>query len=260
VTMHRLNGGSAAARTGVILAAGFGSRLKGVSSTTSLKPLTSVAGTPLLVRAIRSLEVAGCARVVIVIGYGADNVESQVRRAHRGTAELVFAPNSRYDLKNGVSVLTAAPHVPGEFILMMADHVVGDEVMSLAGAHRPVPGGATLLVDYKLDTIFDMDDATKVLSQGDEIRAIGKQIPDYDCVDTGVFVCTQGLLDSLARVYAAAGDASLSDGVQALADGGRMRILDIGDGFWQDVDTPEMLAHAERVLAGDRGMAHAAGF
>jgi 1L-myo-inositol 1-phosphate cytidylyltransferase len=254
--MHRLNG-AAAARTGVILAAGFGSRLKGVSSTTFLKPLTSVAGTPLLVRAIRSLEVAGCARVVVVTGFGADNVESQVRRAHRGAAELIFAENARYDLKNGVSVLTAAPHVPGEFILMMADHVVGDDVMVLAGAHNPVTDGATLLVDYKLDSIFDMDDATKVLSNGDQIRAIGKQIPDYDCVDTGVFVCTAGLMQALETVYEAQGDASLSEGVQALADTGRMRILDIGDGFWQDVDTPEMLAHAEQVLAAELGMARA---
>lgn len=259
MTMHRLNG-SPALRTGVILAAGFGSRLQGVSATTSLKPLTSVAGTPLLVRAIRSLEVAGCARVVVVTGFGAEDVASQVHRAHRGAAELIFAENTRYDLRNGVSVLTAAPHVPGEFILMMADHVVGDEVMALAGAHKPVSNGATLLVDYKLSTIFDMDDATKVLSNGDQIRAIGKQIPDYDCVDTGVFVCTAGLMAALESVYENTGDASLSEGVQALADTGRMRILDIGDGFWQDVDTPEMLAHAERVLTGCEGIAQAAGF
>ncbi|MEZ4267227.1 MAG: NTP transferase domain-containing protein [Myxococcota bacterium] len=259
MTMHRING-HGGGRTGVILAAGFGSRLQGVSAATSLKPLTSVAGTPLLVRAIRSLEVAGCGRVVVVTGFGAENVESQVRRAHRGTAELIFAENARYDLKNGVSVLTAAPHVPGEFILMMADHVVGDEVMVLAGAHAPVDNGATLLVDYKLETIFDMDDATKVLSNGDQIRAIGKMIAEYDCVDTGVFVCTAGLMAALESVYENTGDASLSEGVQALADTGRMRILDIGDGFWQDVDTPEMLAHAERVLAAQEGMAKAAGF
>ncbi|MCB9729967.1 MAG: NTP transferase domain-containing protein [Deltaproteobacteria bacterium] len=246
-------------RTGVILAAGFGSRLQGVSSTTFLKPLTSVGGEPLLVRAIRSLEVAGCARVVVVTGFGSGDVETQVRRLHQGPAELIFAENPRYDLKNGVSVLAAAPHVPGEFVLMMADHVVDDDVMILAGSHAPVDEGATLLVDYKLDTIFDMDDATKVLSDGDRIRAIGKQLTDFDCVDTGVFVCTRALMAALERVFAAQGDASLSDGIQALADAGRMRLLDIGGGFWQDVDTPEMLAHAESVLSARQQTARAAG-
>jgi choline kinase len=74
-------------------------------------------------------------------------------------------------------------------------------------------------------------------------------IPEYNCVDVGVFVCTTALMDRIAEVYEKTGDASLSDGVQALANTGRMTVLDIGDGFWQDVDTPEMLAHAEKELA-----------
>src|SRR5690606_32944152 len=109
-------------------------------------------------------------------------------------------------------------------------------------------GAAALLVDYKLGSIFDMDDATKVLAHEGRIASIGKAITEFNCVDTGVFVCTRALLDAIESVYARRGDASLSEGVAALASRGEMFAVDVGDGFWQDVDTPEMLAHAERVL------------
>jgi len=252
---------SVQATTGVILAAGFGTRLRGVTDTTELKPLTLVGGLPLLQRAVRSLEIAGCARVVVVVGHGKQDVIDSLE-GYAGAVEIVFADNPRFDLKNGVSVLAARPFLltgkdgAGRFILSMADHVLGDEVMHLAGAHVPPAEGATLLVDWKLDSIFDMDDATKVLAEDaglgvaeQKIKRIGKMIPEYNCVDCGVFVCTTALMDRIAEFYAAHGDASLSEGVQALSDTGRMTVLDIGDGFWQDVDTPEMLAHAEAELA-----------
>ncbi len=236
-------------RVGVILAAGFGSRLAGVSDETRLKPLTTVAGRPLLLRTVGSLEVAGCARVVIVVGHGAEQIEAEFRAVYEGGVEVIFTINELYQLSNGLSVLAARPWVEGEFVLTMADHILGDELMLQARAHRPLPGGATLLVDYKLDTIFDMDDATRVLADDEgRITRIGKLIETYNCVDTGVFVCTPALMDAIDRVYRASGDASLSHGVQALTEAGTMRVLDVGDGFWQDIDTPEMLAHAESVL------------
>jgi len=235
-------------RTGIILAAGFGSRLQGVSDETSLKPLTPVGGRPLIFRTIESLARAGCSRVVIVLGHGADDIRRSVLEAYTGPTELIFTVNPKYELQNGLSVLAAREFVDGEFVLTMADHVFGDSVMDIAAGHTPVAGGATLLVDYKLDTVFDMDDATKVFAKDDRIVRIGKQITDYNCVDTGIFVGTDGLMDAIDDVFRVEGDASLSDGVQALSARDVMRVLDIGAGFWQDVDTPEMLEHANRML------------
>jgi 1L-myo-inositol 1-phosphate cytidylyltransferase len=235
-------------KVGVILAAGFGSRLASDDSGNQPKPLIRVGGMPLILRAVRGLTLSGCREVVIVLGFESEGIQSALESEYTGSVPLRFVLNERFDLQNGVSVLAATPHIRDTFLLVMADHVVGDDVMKLAGAHAPVDGGATLLVDYNIDSVFDLDDATKVLESDNRITSIGKTIEQYNCIDTGVFVCTRGLLSALEVHFAAHGDVSLSDGVQTLAASGRMRTLDIGDGFWQDVDTPEMLAHAERSL------------
>ena len=235
-------------RTGVVLAAGFGSRLAGTCRQTDLKPLTPVAGVPLILRTLGSLAVAGCERVVIVLGHEPADVRSALETHYRGPLDVAYVLNGDFERQNGLSVLAARPFVDGPFLLTMADHVMGDELMEAARRHTPPADGATLLVDYKLDAIFDMDDATKVLEREGRVEAISKTLETFNCVDTGVFVCTQSLMDALETVVCRRGDAALSDGVRLLAAQGRMRVLDIGEGFWQDVDTPEMLAHAEAAL------------
>ena len=235
-------------RTGIVLAAGFGSRLAGTQAATDLKPLTPVAGTPLLFRTFGSLAHAGCERVVVVLGYEPEAVREAVEARYDGPLQVEFVHNERYDLSNGYSVLAARPLVDGPFLLTMADHILSDALMERARACTPPPGGAALLVDRQIDRVFDMDDATKVQERDGRVEAIGKTLDTYNCVDTGVFVCTQGLMDALQSAADAAGDVSLSDGVQRLAKAGKMHTCDIGGAFWQDVDTPEMLAHAEAHL------------
>lgn len=236
------------ARVGVILAAGLGSRLAAAGESCSTKPLAYVCGEPLLHRTLRSLEIAGCAKAVVVLGHKADHLRREIEGSYRGALALEFAYNPNYTLNNGTSVLAARAHIVDEYVVTMADHVLGDEIMHIARAHRPLPGGAALCVDSKLDAIFDMDDATKVWQADGLIQRIGKTLQTFNCVDTGVFICTVGLTDALQQVFEETGDASLSQGVQVLASQSLMEAVDIGDGFWQDVDTPEMLAHAEAML------------
>ncbi len=231
--------------TGIVLAAGCGARLANAECAPGSKLLIPISGKPLIWHAIRGLELAGCRRILVVLGHAAEEVRAAVDRSHDGASRIEFLLNPRYTLSNGVSVLCAAERLRGNFQLVMGDHLVGDDIMAALPRTPPPVGGATLLVDPRVEAVFDLDDATKVRAENGRVIRIGKRITDFNCVDTGVFSATPGLLASLGAVLAEKGDASLTEGVQRLAEAGLMRAAPVG-GFWQDVDTPEMLAHAER--------------
>ena len=80
------------------------------------------------------------------------------------------------------------------------------------------------------------------------MRRIGKDMEDYNCIDTGVFVGTNALLREIDKKYTRDGDASLTDGVQALARRGKMMARDIGRCYWQDVDDINMATEAKSLL------------
>jgi choline kinase len=235
-------------REGIILAAGIGSRINVQNNLSIAKPLVSVDSLALLLRTIQSLELAGCLKIVIVLGHQADCVEEFVLSNYTGSVVFNFVLNENYKLQNGISVLCARPFVGKEYLLTMADHILDEKIMNLVCTHRPPAGSSTLCIDYKLNTIFDIDDATKVLAEGNRIRKIGKNLEEYNCIDTGVFIGTEGLMDAIEEVYNEKGDVSLSEGVQVLANKGLMEALDIKDAFWQDVDNLDMLKHAEKLL------------
>ena len=235
-------------KTGVVLAAGLGSRMSKQEADDIIKPLTEIDSLGLLLRTIYSLEKASCIEIVIVLGWKADEIQNNIRKKYKGNSNLQFIYNSNYKLSNGISVLCAKDYVRGEFILTMADHILDDRIMNLVKNHNKIKSGAVLCVDYKIDTIFDIDDATKVFEEKGSVTKIGKAIKHYNCIDTGVFICSIDLMNALERIYSTNGDVSLSEGVQSLADKGKMRILDIGDAYWQDIDNIEMLNHAKKLL------------
>ena len=88
----------------VILAAGKGTRLR--ESDDSLpKPLTVVAGQPLITRTIMTLRDAGVRRVTVVTGFMADLVEKTLRDDASYAAAgvtVTFARNAEFELANGV--------------------------------------------------------------------------------------------------------------------------------------------------------------
>lgn len=238
-------------RHAVVLAAGRGYRIRETDSHLP-KPLQPVAGVSLLKRTLLTLRAAGIEHAHIVVGFLAEQLRVEITEDaafERAGLTIDFIDNLDYDRSNGVSVLAARGHVEDGFVLSMSDHVYDVSIAELAVNADLASADLHLCVDRRVDAIYDLPDATKVRTKHGEIVDIGKQLTDYDCIDCGVFAVGPALLDALAEAFAERGDCSLSDGVSILAQRRRARVLDIGDAFWQDVDTPGALERVERELA-----------
>lgn len=229
----------------LIIAAGYGSRLRDISES---KPLTPVAGVPLIELGVRQAAAAGATRVVVVTGHEADRVEAVLP----GLANLAGVPviAQRVDdwsKPNGFSVMAGAARIDGDYLLMMADHIFSAGILRDLARAGSGERGVTLAVDRRVTSpLIDPDDATWVATDPcGRIRAIGKTIPQYDAVDCGAFLATPELAQAIAAAVAAGKAGSLSDGMQRLADEGRAGTMDIGEAWWLDVDDPRAHALAE---------------
>ena len=226
--------------------AGTGSRLRG-SAETMAKPLIPIAGRPLISYAINSFDKVGIKTLHAVVGPNGDELAAAVAPLLPSHMELRPISNPDWQRQNGVSLLTAAGKVSAPFFLAMGDHLfesfILDELLTQADFCR-----LNLAIDKKIGSIFDLDDAMKVQTQGNLITAIGKKLESYDAIDTGIFLCPEITFDYLRRSLKD-GDCSLADGVRLMAAERNALAIDIGEAWWQDVDTPEMLARAEQEVA-----------
>jgi CDP-L-myo-inositol myo-inositolphosphotransferase len=232
--------------TALIIAAGSGSRLQEVTGSIP-KSLFKIAGVPIIKRIIKTAKKAGIERFVIVTGYAADQLHDLLDHDTQVSDCIEWVHNDQWQLPNGVSALAARPFIEGPFALLMADHLFEEQTLTRLLETSIAHDECILAVDRKIEKIYDIEDATKVQDHKGQVVRINKTLDDYNAIDTGMFLCTPTLFEALASSLTEEG-CSLSDGIQSLAQRGKMRTFDVGTGFWQDVDTPDMLAHAEKML------------
>jgi 1L-myo-inositol 1-phosphate cytidylyltransferase len=227
----------------VILMAGSGSRLRGADETFP-KPLVPICGRPLVCYTIDALSGAGINKINFIVGYQSERLRPAIEKLVPSTIESHFIENPAWQKQNGISLLAAANHVTASFVLTMSDHLFDNAIVDLLLKSADVDL-LNLAVDRKIDSVFDLDDAMKVVTAGDKVADLGKTLRDYDAIDTGLFVCPPEIFTYLERAKQNE-DCSLADGVRLMAADGKVRAIDIGAAWWQDVDTPEMLRQAEK--------------
>ncbi len=232
----------------VVIAAGRGSRFQG---TRECKPLTPVRNRPLIEWVIRGARQAGLDEFLVVTGYAREKLEPFLEKLGRDL-NVPIAPlyNDQWEKENGLSVYRARGLAGDRFALLMSDHIFDPAILSRLLA-QPLSADETMLaVDSRLagHPTVDLDDVTRVLVEDGRIARIGKGLETYNAFDTGLFFATSALFKAL-EASQRRGDSSLSGGLRVLVEDRKARVMDVGDGFWIDVDDESALARAERLLA-----------
>jgi len=206
----------------VILAAGRGNR---ISSLGLPKPLIEIEGLSLLERTILFFMHLKVKEFVIVVGYKAGQIENFLKeRDISKEIEITWVENKEFHRGNGVSVLCA------HFLDFPSKK--GDLVCAVDSQ----PGFA------------DPQGATRVLFEDGIIREIGKNLEKYNALDCGLFLCS-GKIFPVLKETIKEGEEEWDEAKDKFAREYGAEFFDIKGGFWTDVDTPEDLIRARKLLS-----------
>jgi len=229
----------------LIIAAGRGSRL---NHRLYPKPLIPILGLSLLERIIFSCKLASINRFKIVVGYKADLIIKKISSSDKNGIHIEYIFNPDWEKGNGTSVYNAKDYFKENFILLMSDHLFDYSILKKLQQVSPEKDCSVLCVDRKLNSDhFNFYDATKVWIENERVKRIGKNLEKFNAIDTGIFLYSLAIFDAL-RESISQGEYSLSAGNQVLSKWGKLKILDISDHFWIDVDDKETFQKAKKML------------
>ena len=228
----------------LIIAAGQGLRLRPIGDT---KPLVSLLGLGLIERVILTAKKSGIKEFCIVTGYHGEKIRKQLSDGRKYGVKIEYVENDEWTRGNAISVLKAKDHFKESFVLLMADHNYDHRILNELLKTKIEKDECILCVDKNPGDHLNVDDATKVRTVDHRIEAIGKDLSDYNCIDTGIFICNPIIFDVLEQSISK-GDEGLSGAIKILAQRCKMKCMSLEDNFWIDVDDKSDRKNAELLI------------
>ena len=199
-----------------------------------------------------ALKENGVKKCIVIVGYKAEKIREYLGSGEKYEIKIEYAYNPQYDDGNAVSLYYAKNFLERNepFLVLMADHIVDPEIVGKAlGCIENKP---LICVDYSPKYPPQLKDATKVLVN-DEccVQDIGKVLTKWNAIDTGVFVLDERIFKAIEKVREeASATATLSECIKRMiSEGVKLRTCDVSGLFWLDIDLPEDLEFAEKILA-----------
>jgi choline kinase len=228
------------ALTAVILAAGFGSRLRPLTDDTP-KCLLDVGGKTILARQLERIAAAGIPRAVVVTGHLADRVAVHLENTP-APLPVRLAPNPDYATTGNCMSVLAARGVVGEGGgIVLCD---GDVVLTGNALDRLVaePAGSALLLDT--ETRLAKEEMKALIDAQGNVRRLSKQLAPAECAGESIGI--QKVAGPALPIFWAtlesmreAGDTHgyYEDAFQRMIQAGvTFRTVPIGHHEWTEID------------------------
>jgi CDP-L-myo-inositol myo-inositolphosphotransferase len=206
------------------------------------KALRRVGGISLLERSVRILRQAGVERIVVVLGYRAEEVQTLIKSRDLPVEVVV---NADWESGSASSVLTGLSRVGDRRCLV----VLGDHVHEADDVRRLVqtPAGNVAAVDRSGQPAIALDNSRPNrirLHDDGSVAGLGPDLEEYDAVDAGLAVVD---VQDVLLVNYRPRKSWLELRQQLLAHGCDMQSREV-QGLWADVDTPETVRALERSM------------
>ena len=238
--------------TVVILAAGLGTRL-GALTKDRPKALTLVNGKPILAYALSWARLLRPQKIIVVGGYLFPQIKFSVKSIDSG-AEVVENKNFK-TTQRMASLLVARDKIKGDMAVFDGDYIY----------HRAVAEKMTPLLREEMKILCTNEEHPyarldmMVNTDGDgRLAAMSKELKEFTHYFGSFFYCPARLLavyfttaEEVIRERGAR-NTHLEDAIVRCEEkGNTVRIASLGSPRWIEIDTPEELSIAEKMIARD---------
>lgn len=239
--------------TAVVLGAGRGTRL-GALTAAIPKPLLAVAGRPIVAHLLTGLAGAGLRRAVIITGYRAAQVEGVLADGAAFGISLTYRRQPHPD-GTARALLLAEPAVDAEaFVLCWGDVLVpaafyGELLVAFTARPCDALLAANPVDDPWRGAALYIDEHWRV-TRLEEKPPRGTSTTVWN--NAGIMILRRHVFDYARRVTPSRrGEYELSEALAEMVRDGRRVYALPTRGPWLDVGTPEDLAVAQRLFAGE---------
>lgn len=237
------------ALTVIILAAGMGTRLGDIIKDKP-KALATVAGKPIVEYSLAFARGLQPKKIIVVGGYLFDKLADAVASID---SSVVLVENKEYQTtQRMVSLMKAQKEIIGGFISYDGDYIyhpsIASNIREQLDDEMKIFGTDDESDEVQLDMMIKVDEKERLI-------AMSKGLTDYEYYFNSVLYCPEskvGAFFESANEVLQKGDPQkthVEEAVLAYAKSrGQVKMVDIGYPKWVEIDTPEELAAAERLV------------